>query len=121
MCIGDWISDVCYAERALTGQERRVPVPAPAAVVALAQVLAQPVEVRGAGSVGPVRGDGVGRLVERGEAVGRGRHEPADALDARSLELGGDVDEDEPPEAAGAPRSLADQSQQERRRGGKEW
>jgi hypothetical protein len=107
-CVAERI-DVGAAVTALAREERRVPVPAPAAVLALSQVLPQPVEVGGARSVGPVDGDGVGRLVEAGEAVGRRGHEPHDALDAGRLELGRDVDEDEALEAGGTQRSLAHQ------------
>ena len=57
--------------------ELRVPVPVPAAVVVLAQVLAQPGEVLRARPVGVVGGDRVGGLLERGEPVEALAHERA--------------------------------------------
>ncbi len=74
--------------------EGGVPVPAPAAVGALADVLAQAVEVGRALAQGVVGGDRVGDLVEVGEAVGVGGHEVADPVDALRLDLDHDVDQD---------------------------
>ena len=69
--------------------ERRVPVPHPPAVVALAQVLLQPGQVGRAGAVRVVRGDGVGDLVERPEPlVELVDHERADALHAARARSG---------------------------------
>ena len=80
-----------------TPHEGRVPVPHPASVVAPAQVLRQAGEVLGAGAVGVVGGDGVGGLLQRGEAVDVADHERRDALPALDLDPVGHVDEHQGP------------------------
>jgi len=75
--------------------ERRVPVPAPAPVVAEAHVLAQPVEAAGTRPVRVVRGDRVGDVLQGREAVEVRGHEVADPLDAGGFDVDDDVDEDE--------------------------
>jgi hypothetical protein len=77
------------------GHEGRIPVPVPAAV-AQAQILLQSL---GAARLGPVRqicGDGVGGLIQRGEAVQPAEHEVTDAGTAILLESRDDVDEHQP-------------------------
>ena len=74
---------------------RRVPVPEPA-TVALAEVLAEPVDGRGACPVRVVGGDGLGRLLERGETlVDVRQHELADPAHAVRVHPRDDVDEHE--------------------------
>ena len=73
----------------------RVPVPVVAAVVAEAHVLGQPVELAGPRPVRLVGGDGVGHLVERGEAVGALAHERPDLVGPGDLQPRRDVDEHE--------------------------
>ena len=86
---------VARAELAL--HEARVPVPHPAAVLALAHVLLEPREIGRAGPVRVVRGDRVGDLVERPEAVLEVlAHERADAHGAVLLDLRRHVDEHQP-------------------------
>ena len=86
---------VARSELAL--HEARVPVPHPPAVLALAHVLLEPGQVGGSGPVRVVRGDRVGDLVERPEAVLEVlAHEHADAHGAVLLDLRGDVDEHQP-------------------------
>lgn len=77
-------------------RKARIPVPAPPTIRTTAKVLRQAPEIVGAGPVGAIGRDRVGRLVERGEPIRVGRHEPDDALDAGPLHLWCDVDEDKP-------------------------
>jgi hypothetical protein len=75
-------------------EEARVPVPAPAPVRPAAQVLGQSRQVARTRPVGQVGGDGVGRLVGRGEAVfGMGAHEGEHAIDAFGFHARRHVDE----------------------------
>ena len=76
--------------------ERRIPVPVPAAVGAVAQVLGEPAEVRRARPVRVVALDRVGDVVEGREAVVHVLgHERADAHPALLLHPRRDVDEHE--------------------------
>ena len=80
----------------LAADERGIPVPVPAAVLAVAQVLGEPAEVGRARAVRVVRLDRVGDVVERREAVVHVLgHEGADAHAALLLHPRRDVDEHE--------------------------
>lgn len=72
-----------------------VPVPVPATVAVLAEVLAQSVGRGGAASVGVVGGDRGGGLVQGREAVAVAGHEIEDACGAARVDPGRDVDEHE--------------------------
>ena len=80
-------------DAAVAGHEPRVPVPAVAAVGTEAQVLPQAGEVLRSRPMADVGRDGLGRLLERREAVGVARHERHDPLDALRLHARRDVHE----------------------------
>ena len=96
---------MALVEVAGPGAERGVPVPVVAPVGAEADVLGQAVELAGARPVRLVGGDGVGDLVQRGEAVGALTHEGADLGGAGGLQARRDVDEHE---GGGIDMTLAD-------------
>ncbi len=73
--------------------EPGIPVPVPAAVLVLADVLAQAGEVGRPGPVRVVGGHGVGHLLQAREPLEMAEHEGADAGDARGFEAGCHVDE----------------------------
>ena len=73
----------------------RVPVPVPAAVVALTKVAPQAFRAARAGAVRQVLGDRVGRLVERREPVAVATHEVENPCHTGSFGSGHDVDEDQ--------------------------
>src|SRR5205807_9957865 len=77
----------------VAGHEGGVPVPVVPPVLLETEVARQAADVGGAGTVGEVGGDGVGGLLERGEASVVAAHEAADPLPPAGIHPRGDVDE----------------------------
>ena len=113
------VGDGVLVLRAVAGQlvhQARIPVPAPAAVAAFAQQLAQVVGGFARAALRLVGRDGVGRVLERVEAVRERRHERQDALQAGVLPARGDVHQHHGAEQA-RPARFGDQAEQPAHRG----